>query len=90
MGEQTVRPLPSTVSEIENRWLRAIELDPSSIEALQEAAHFYDAVESDAARARDYAFRCRQHLSAVVEEMDGILAGGFKPTHYHLDLRPKT
>jgi hypothetical protein len=54
--------------------LRATELDPSSIEALQEAAHFYDAVQPDAARARDYAFRCRQQLSAVDAEMDGILA----------------
>jgi hypothetical protein len=61
------------LSEIEDRLVRALELDPSSIEALQEAAHFYDAVQSDASRARDYGFRCRERISAVVSEMDGIL-----------------
>jgi hypothetical protein len=41
--------------EIEECLKKALKLNPDSIEALQEAAHFYDAVVPNANRARKYA-----------------------------------
>jgi Tfp pilus assembly protein PilF len=62
------------LADAESCLLKALELDPNSIEALQEAAHFYDAVMPDAARVRDYASKCRDQATKVVAEMDEILA----------------
>ena len=61
------------LSEIEKCLQRALSLDPNSIEVLQEAAHFYDAVVPNARKARKCAARCRDKAVKMVAEMDGII-----------------
>jgi Flp pilus assembly protein TadD len=63
----------SRLSEAEACLRRALELDPKSIEVLQDAAYFVDAVMSDANRAREYPTACRKKALTIVEEMDEIL-----------------
>jgi hypothetical protein len=60
--------------EIEECLKKALKLNPDSIEALQEAAHFYDAVVPNANRARKYAASCLEKVAQVAAEMKGILA----------------
>jgi hypothetical protein len=62
------------LSEVEVCLLKAVELDATSIEALQEAAHFYDAVLPDEAKATEFALRCRAQAANVSAEMDEILS----------------
>ena len=59
--------------EIEDCLKRALSLDPNSIEVLQEAAHFYDAVVPNARKARKFATHCRDKAVKVVAEMDSII-----------------
>jgi Tfp pilus assembly protein PilF len=61
------------LSEIENCLKKALSLDPTSIEALEEAAHFYDAVVPNAQKARKFAARCRDKAVKVAAEMDNII-----------------
>jgi hypothetical protein len=61
------------VAEAESRLLRALELDPGSVEALQEAAHFYAVVMPDLRRSQVYAAACREGAAKIVAEMDVIL-----------------
>lgn len=60
--------------EIEECLKKALKLNPDSIEALKEAAHFYDAVVPNANRARKYAARCLAKVDEAATEMKGILA----------------
>jgi len=62
------------LAEIEGYLQRALDLSPDNIEALEEAAHFYDVVIPDSQRAAYFASRCRERAAALVTEMDGILA----------------
>jgi hypothetical protein len=62
-------------SEVEECLKKALALDPENIEALQEAAHFYDAVTPNARKAKKYALDCRGRAAKVASEMDGILEG---------------
>ncbi len=62
------------LSEVERCLSKALELDPENIDALQEAAHLYDAVIPDRDRARKYASLCRENALRVVAEMDNILS----------------
>jgi hypothetical protein len=61
------------LSETENCLKRALRLDPNNIEALQEAAHFYDAVVPNAQKARRFAASCRDKALKVAAEMDSII-----------------
>lgn len=61
------------LSEVEDCLKRALSLDPNSIEVLQEAAHFYDAVVPNARKARKFAMYCRDKAVKIVAEMDGII-----------------
>jgi len=65
----------SELPEIEDCLKTALRLDPNSIEVLQEAAHFYDAVVPNARKARKFARHCRDKAIKVVAEMDGIIKG---------------
>jgi len=58
---------------IEDCLKRALSLDPNSIEVLQEAAHFYDAVVPNARKARQFATHCREVAVKIVAEMDRVL-----------------
>jgi hypothetical protein len=59
--------------EIEECLQKALSLDPNSIEVLQEAAHFYDAVVPNARKARKLAAHCRDKAVKLVAEMNGII-----------------
>jgi hypothetical protein len=61
------------LSEIEDCLQRALSLDPDSIEVLQEAAHFYDAVVPNARKARKVAANCRDKAVKLVAEMNGVI-----------------
>ena len=61
------------LSEIEDCLRRALSLDPNSIEVLQKAAHFYDAVVPNARKAREFATNCRNMAVTVVAKMNGII-----------------
>ncbi len=63
------------LSEVEACLRKALALDPGNIEALQETAHFYDAVTPNAKKAKKYAVDCRGRAASVASEMDGILEG---------------
>jgi hypothetical protein len=60
--------------EIEERLKKASKPNPDSIEALKEAAHFYDSVVPNANRARKYAASCLEKITEVAVEMKGVLA----------------
>ena len=61
------------LSEVEDCLQKALRLDPTSIEVLQEAAHFYDAVVPNVRKARKFAAHCRDKAVKLVAEMDGII-----------------
>ena len=52
---------------------RAHELDPGHIEALQELAHFFDAVAPDETKATHFARLCLEQVQKVSDEMSEIL-----------------
>lgn len=66
--------------EVEKCLNEALELHPEGIEILQEAAHFYDAVQADPQKARKFAAACRNKAEQVVAEMRTILGEGSKKT----------
>ncbi|MGH9509047.1 MAG: hypothetical protein ACRD2M_03855 [Terriglobales bacterium] len=59
--------------------LRALELDPNSIEALQEAAHYYYRVDEQLEKAKRFASRCKEASLHIIKEMDDILNDPPKP-----------
>ena len=62
------------LSEVEALLLRALELWPDNLDALEEAAHFYDAVMDNDQEAVHYARCCRTRAAALVVKMDEVLA----------------
>jgi hypothetical protein len=61
------------LAEVDLLLKRALELNPEGIEALEEAAHFYDAVMDNDENAVKYAALCREKAAALVRSMDEIL-----------------
>lgn len=59
--------------EVESLLRRALELWDGSLDALEETAHFYDAVMDDDTNAVKYAALCRARAAALVASMDEIL-----------------
>src|SRR5215813_10018622 len=57
-------------SDVEGYLKLALELDPDSIDALQESAHFYDAVTPIRTKARKHALLCREKAQRVIGEMN--------------------
>ena len=53
---------------------QALHLWENSLDALEEAAHFYDAVMDDSANAVKYATMCRARAVVLIASMDEILA----------------
>jgi hypothetical protein len=62
-----------SLAEAEELLRRALGLWPGNIDALEEIAHFYDAVLDDHANAVKYAAQCRARAAALVASMDEIL-----------------
>ena len=63
---------PHGLVEVEKCILRALELDPEHLEALEEAAHFYD-LQLDPGKAVMYAERYIQLAGKVVDDMKAII-----------------
>jgi hypothetical protein len=63
-----------TLAEVELLLNQALELWESNLEALEECAHFYDAVMDEDLKAIHYATLCRAKASALLAAMDEILA----------------
>jgi hypothetical protein len=64
---------PSGLDEIEKCILQALELEPEHLETLEEAAHFYDVIIPDRAKAIMYAQRYVQIAGKVVDDMQAII-----------------
>ena len=66
-------PLSQTLEEAEQVLLRAHSLDQSYLPALEELAHFYDAVSPDPAKARAFAAAYIEKGRKVLDEMQTIV-----------------
>ena len=64
---------PSGLDEIEKCILQALELEPEHLEALEEAAHFYDVIIPDRAKAMFYAQRYIDVAEKAVHDMQAII-----------------
>jgi hypothetical protein len=60
------------LGEVEACLVKALELWGDNLEALEETAHFYDAVVDDSAKAMHYAGLCRAKAVELVEAMSDI------------------
>jgi hypothetical protein len=63
----------SGLDDVEKCILKALELEPEHLEALEEAAHFYDVVIPDREKAIMYAQRYIQVAEKVAAEMQAII-----------------
>jgi hypothetical protein len=63
---------PYGLDEVEKCILRALELAPKHLEALEEAAHFYD-LQLDRGRTVMYAERYIQLAGKVVDDMKALI-----------------
>jgi len=66
-------PVSLGLDEVEMCLSKALELDPGHLEALEEAAHFYDAVMPDRTKAVMYAQHYIQIAGKVVSDMQAII-----------------
>jgi hypothetical protein len=64
---------PDVLGEVEKCILRALDLDPKHLGAIEEAAHFYDAVAPDRKKALTYAERYIHLAGTVVGDMKAII-----------------
>jgi hypothetical protein len=71
--EQLDDQVPRGLAEVERCILKALDLDPKHLEALEEAAHFYDIVVPDRNKAVVYAGRYVQLAGKAVGEMKAII-----------------
>jgi hypothetical protein len=63
------------LDEVERCILRALELDPGHLEAIEEAAHYYDVVLPDRAKAVMYAERYIRLTEGIAQHMQAIIEG---------------
>jgi hypothetical protein len=70
MQDETDGP---SLQEAESSLLKAHELDPTLLDAIEELAHFYDAVNPDRQKAAHYATLCRDAAAKLVRDMEDIL-----------------
>jgi hypothetical protein len=66
---------PFTLRDAEASLLRAVDVEPGYLLALEELAHYYDAVEPDADKARSYARRYLERGASVLAAMREIAEG---------------
>lgn len=64
-----------SIEDAEADLLQAYRRDPKHLEALEELAHYYDAVSPDREKAKEYARQCRDMAARLVSDMDEILEG---------------
>jgi hypothetical protein len=68
-------PLGPGLEQAERALLRAVEIDGTYLPALEELAHYYDAVAPDPQRARMYASRWITVGGRVIADMHAIVDG---------------
>ncbi|MFI5127324.1 MAG: hypothetical protein ACHQJX_10905 [Candidatus Acidiferrales bacterium] len=61
------------LSEAERSFLRALEVAPDNISAIEELAHYYDAVADDSEKAKLFAREYLNRVEPVIEEMRALL-----------------
>ncbi|MGD0507543.1 MAG: hypothetical protein ABSA27_07090 [Terriglobales bacterium] len=66
-------PVSLGLDEVETCLLKALGLDPEHLDALEEAAHFYDVVMPDRAKAVMYAQHYIRVAGKVVDDMQSII-----------------
>jgi hypothetical protein len=66
-------PLSGTLSDVERCILKALDLAPANLEAIEEAAHYYDAIAPDRRRTVRYARLYIGHARKVVADMQSIV-----------------
>ena len=63
----------ATLAQVEDCILKALDLSPNNLEALEEAAHYYDVVAPDRRKAVRYAKRYIQLVGKTISEMRAII-----------------
>jgi hypothetical protein len=63
----------ATLAQVEKCILKALSLSPNNLEAIEEAAHYYDVMKFDRRKAVKYAKRYVQLAGKVVSDMQAIL-----------------
>src|SRR5690242_17090188 len=66
-------PLTGTLDDVEGCLLRALALSPKDLEAIEEAAHFYDVMVPNKRKAVMYAKRYIRFAGKVVSDMNAII-----------------
>lgn len=61
------------LQEAEENFLRALTLAPGNLDALEELAHYYDAVEPNATKAKFYAAEYLKKAEPALEKIRNIL-----------------
>lgn|GEM_PF-5603834 len=61
------------LSEAERSFLRALEVAPDHVSAIEELAHYYDAVVDDSEKAKHFARSYLNRVEPVIQEMRVIL-----------------
>lgn len=64
---------PKPLEEAEKSYLKALELDPDYIQAMESLAHFYDIVIPDKKRAHKFANLAQTRVKEIGEDMIEIL-----------------
>ena len=66
-------PLSGSLLDVERCILKALDLAPDNLEAIEEAAHYYDVVAPDRRKAVKHAKRYIALAGKVVSDMQAIL-----------------
>jgi hypothetical protein len=66
-------PLSGSLSDVERCILKALDLAPDNLDAIEEAAHYYDVVVPDRRKAVVYAKRYIGLSRKVVSDMQAII-----------------
>ena len=59
--------------EAERSLLRALEVSPDNLSAIEELAHYYDAVADDSGKAKHFAREYLSRVEPVIQEMRALL-----------------
>lgn len=61
------------LKEAERSLLRALEVSPDNVNAIEELAHYYDAVADDSEKAKHFAREYLNRVEPVTQEMRALL-----------------